>query len=195
MAADARQRMIISAAVLFRERGIEATAFADIVAHSGAPRGSIYHHFPGGKAQLVEEATRYAGDFIAAQLATALDRDDPVAALRVFFDQWRDVLRDSDFASGCPVAAATLAAAEFPAGRDAAGEGFRRWETLIAERLGDHGLPKARARSFGTLALAAIEGAVVLARAQRDLAPLTRVRKELEAAARAALEEAKTATR
>ena len=57
---DARDRMIQSAALLFRERGIEGTAFADVLQRSGAPRGSVYHHFPGGKQQLAEEATRWA---------------------------------------------------------------------------------------------------------------------------------------
>ena len=63
--APARERMIESAAALFSERGVDATAFSDVLEHSGAPRGSIYHHFPDGKAQLAEEATRYAGEFIA----------------------------------------------------------------------------------------------------------------------------------
>ena len=72
--------MIVSAALLIRERGVEATSFSDVIDHSGAPRGSIYHNFPGGKAQLVEEATRYAGDFTAAGLVAALGSDDPVAA-------------------------------------------------------------------------------------------------------------------
>ena len=58
--------MIETAAVVMRERGVEATSFSEVLARSGAPRGSIYHHFPGGKAQLIEEATRYAGDFTAA---------------------------------------------------------------------------------------------------------------------------------
>src|SRR6059036_1384349 len=85
---DARTRMIQSAALLFRERGVEGTAFADVLEHSGAPRGSVYHHFPGGKLQLAEEATRHAGDFIAVGLAAALEHDDPITALETFIDVW-----------------------------------------------------------------------------------------------------------
>src|ERR671915_164180 len=93
MRSDTRERMIRSAAVLFRQRGVEGTAFSDVLAHSGAPRGSIYHHFPGGKAQLAEEATRYAGEFIATGLAAALASDEPVAAIRDFTAAWRRILR------------------------------------------------------------------------------------------------------
>src|SRR5919204_6864300 len=89
---DARERMIESAALLFRRQGIEGTSFADVLEHSGAPRGSIYHHFPAGKSQLAEEATRYAGEYIAAGLAVALDSDDPVAAIRGFATVWRGIL-------------------------------------------------------------------------------------------------------
>src|ERR687895_2392963 len=91
---DPRERMIQSAVVLFRERGVEGTSFSDVLEHSGAPRGSIYHHFPGGKAQLAEEATRYAGELIAAGLAAALREDDPVAATGQFVEAWSAVLRD-----------------------------------------------------------------------------------------------------
>ena len=72
MSGSSRQRMIETAAVVMRERGVEATSFSEVLARSGAPRGSIYHHFPGGKAQLIEEATRYGGEFTAAGLTAAL---------------------------------------------------------------------------------------------------------------------------
>lgn len=177
---DARQRMIVSAALLMRERGVEATSFSAVLAHSGAPRGSIYHHFPGGKAQLVEEATRYGGDFIAAGLAAALAEEDPVGAVQRFCQSWRKVLSESDFAAGCPVVAATLEGERTPAAREAAGAAFERWEELLMEAFERHGIAAARAASLATLAIAAIEGAIVVARAQRSSAPLERVTEELE---------------
>jgi AcrR family transcriptional regulator len=180
MRSDARQRMIESAALLMRERGVEATSFSELLERSGAPRGSIYHHFPGGKAQLVEEATRYAGDFIAAGLAAALARDDPVAAIHGFAQVWRRTLQDSDFGAGCPVVAATLEGERSPAARDAAGAAFGRWQGLLADAFDRCGVPPERSGSLATLAVAAIEGAVVLARAQRSTEPLEQVADELE---------------
>ena len=177
---DPRERMIQSAVVLFRERGVHGTSFADVLEHSAAPRGSLYHYFPGGKAQLAEEATRYAGEFIAGGLAAALQEKDPVAAIRDFAALWRDVLRRSDFTSGCPIVSATLEGERSPAAREAAGAAFERWQELLAGGFEQHAVPPARARSLATLAIAAIEGAIVLARAQRTSAPLERVADELE---------------
>jgi AcrR family transcriptional regulator len=180
---DPRERMIRSAVALFRERGVSGTSFSDVLEHSTAPRGSLYHYFPGGKAQLAEEATRYAGEFIAGGLAAALEQKDPAAAIRDFATVWRDVLRRSDFAAGCPVLSASLEGERSPAARDAAGAAFRRWEKLLADGFERQGAPRPRARSLATLSIAAIEGAIVLARAQRSSAPLERVVGELEALA------------
>lgn len=98
-----------------------------------------------------------------------------MAALRDFAALWRDVLRRSDFASGCPIVSATLEGERSPAARDAAGAAFERWQELLAGGFERHGAPTERSRSLATLAIAAIEGAIVLARAQRTSAPLERV--------------------
>ncbi|GGM50165.1 transcriptional regulator [Longimycelium tulufanense] len=191
MPTDARQKMIRSATRLFRERGIEATTFAEVVKHSHAPRGSIYHHFPGGKAQLVAEATRFAGQAIADRLAAAVERDqDPVRTLRELAQVWRVILAESDYAGGCPVVAATVSAHTFPEGQRAAGAVFARWEDVLRTMFTRQGVAEDRARSLAALAIAALEGAILLARAQRDLTPLDRVADEVETAARHALAEA-----
>src|SRR4051812_17651056 len=122
--ASPRQRMIQSAMLLMGEHGVDATSFSQVIEHSGAPRGSIYHHFPGGKAQLVEEATRYGGDLIADGLSAALEHKDPVAAVDGIVDFWRAALRDTEFAVGCPVVAATVEGDRTPGAREAAAETF-----------------------------------------------------------------------
>jgi TetR/AcrR family transcriptional regulator, lmrAB and yxaGH operons repressor len=174
--------MIHSAASLFRRQGIEGTSFSDVLEHSRAPRGSIYHHFPGGKAQLAEEATRYAGDFTAAGLVAALAEDDPVAAVRAFTSSWLEVLRRADFTAGCPVVAAAVEGDRSPGAREAAGAAFAQWEELIANALERRGVSHERARSMGSLVIAGIEGGIVMARAQRSPAPLERVASEIERA-------------
>jgi TetR/AcrR family transcriptional regulator, lmrAB and yxaGH operons repressor len=181
MANNSRKRMIESALVLMGERGVEATSFSEVIEHSGAPRGSIYHHFPGGKAQLIEEATQYAGDVVVKLINDALERhdDDPVAALDAIADFWRTVLYNSDFAAGCPVLAATLEGDHSPGARNAAREAFERWVDLVAEMLQRGGVPEERARSLASIQISAIEGAVILARAQRSNAPLEGVVDEL----------------
>ncbi|MEA2390308.1 MAG: hypothetical protein QOK31_417 [Solirubrobacteraceae bacterium] len=176
---SSRDRMIKSATLLMRERGVEGTSLSDVLAHSGAPRGSIYHHFPGGKAELIEEATRYGGHFVAARLDAAIERGDPHGSLDNMALFWRRVLGKSDFAAGCPIAAATLGAAQNSPARDAAGVAFASWTDRYGELLRRSGMPPARAESLATLVFAAIEGAVILARAQHSMDPLERTVSEL----------------
>ncbi|HEX4115695.1 MAG TPA: TetR/AcrR family transcriptional regulator [Solirubrobacteraceae bacterium] len=172
--------MIESAALLFSERGVQGTSFTDVLAHSGAPRGSIYHHFSGGKTQLVEEATRWAGEFTIAGAVAAVERSDPVAAVGTFCRYWSKILRASDFGGGCPIAWAALEGSHEPTARDIAGEVFADWEEVIAGALLRRGVAAARGRSIATLLLASLEGAIVLCRAQRSLRPLERVSDELK---------------
>ena len=183
----ARERMIQSAALLFRERGIEATALSDVIEHSGAPRGSIYHHFPGGKAELAEDATRYAGDYVAGLIEAVAERDDPVLLVRSFVDQWRTVLRDSDCCAGCPIVAVALDSGEQSGVRRAAAAAFERWQQLCADALRAKEVEPQRAKSLAALMVASVEGAIVLSRVQRDTAPLDLVGAELESLVREAI--------
>jgi TetR/AcrR family transcriptional repressor of lmrAB and yxaGH operons len=187
----ARDKMIDSAVTLFRRHGVGGTAFSEVIEHSGAPRGSIYHHFPDGKAQLAEEATRRAGERLTAGIAQAVEGGDPVAALRGMVELYSDGLERTSYALGCPIAAASLEGEHSPGARDAAGEIFAAWEELLAGAFRRRGLPRARARSLATLAISSIEGAILLARAQRSNEPLRRVGRELDALALVALEDAR----
>jgi TetR/AcrR family transcriptional regulator, lmrAB and yxaGH operons repressor len=59
-ASQSRSDMLAGALVLLRERGYSGTSFSELIESTGAPRGSIYHHFPGGKQQLAREAIEIA---------------------------------------------------------------------------------------------------------------------------------------
>ena len=100
-----RERMVVSAALLIRERGAHATAISDVLAHSGAPRGSAYHYFPGGRTQLLCEAVDYAGDHVGAVIAEA---DSGLELLDTLIDKYRRQLLDSDFRAGCPIVAVSV---------------------------------------------------------------------------------------
>lgn len=174
-----RERMIQSALLLMGANGVEATSFSQVIEHSGAPRGSIYHHFPGGKAQLVEEATRYAGDIVVAIFRESLNNGDPIAGVQAVADFWRTVLHDSDFSAGCPVLAAALEGDSLPGAREAARESFQRFQDLHFQLLTRAGVAPERARSLAAIAVSAIEGGIILARAQHSNAPLDCVLDEL----------------
>jgi AcrR family transcriptional regulator len=181
---DSRKKMVRSAALLFRERGLAGTSFRDVVAHSGAPRGSIYHHFPGGKAQLAEEAVDWAGGVIAAWMQR--EGADPVAMLRSFVAAWRQVLAGEDFRAGCPLVAVATGTDDARLA-EATSIAFARCEDGFASSLRTAGADEARAASLATLVVAGLEGAIVLCRARRDTGPLEEVAAELETAIRAAV--------
>lgn len=173
-----RDAMLDSAIVLFRERGVADTSMRDIVEHSGAPRGSLYHHFPGGKDQLAGEATARAGAFIASLLED-LAWQEPTEAVASFVGYWRRALTSADFADGCPAAAAALSTE--PSARKSAGEAFRTWETSLATALTSRGRPPEQAAGLATLVVASVEGALIMARAGGTDEPLRRVGDQLGA--------------
>lgn len=172
--------MVASAAMLIRERGARSTAIADVLAHSGAPRGSAYHHFPGGRGELLCEAVDYAADFVAEALAAAGNAMDMLDMTVAYY---RQGLLDSDYRAGCPVMAVAVEAGD-PDTRTAAAVhraavAFERWNDLIAARLVTEGVSRDTASDLATLVIAALEGALVLARAQRDVAPLDATHRRL----------------
>lgn len=177
-----RERMVVSAALLIRERGARATAISDVLEHSGAPRGSAYHYFPGGRTQLLCEAVDFAGEYVAAVIAGA---DDGLQLVDTLIDQYRRQLVDTDFRAGCPIVAVSVEAGEQQdAERMApvvarAAAAFDRWNDLIAARLAADGVPRERASELAVLATTALEGAIVLARVRRDLMPLDVVHRQL----------------
>lgn len=188
MLADSRRKMIRSAALLFRERGYSGTGMRDVIAHSGAPRGSIYHHFPGGKTQLGRETVERVGARTGSNLDLLAEGGDPVAMVRALVAGWRETLVSTDFRAGCPILAVAAeshaSAPELAAAADAA---FERWQEPLARCLRRAGVPRGRARRLAALVTASTEGAIVLSRVRRSTEPLDEVGRELEASIRAAI--------
>lgn len=187
--------MIVSTALLIRERGARATSLDAILEHSGAPRGSVYHHFPGGREQILREATDYAGDYVARRLEREA-ADDPLAAIESLFDEYRANLVATDFRSGCPVVAVAVESGDDrPDLRENVVGAFDRWRELIGAGFRRAGIPGRRSDELALLVLSAFEGALVLSRAYGDTAPLDNVRREVRDRVRSELaraEEAKT---
>ena len=176
---DARRKMIESAVTLLAMRGLEGTAFSDVLERSGAPRGSIYHHFPGGKDQLVDAAIELAGDR-ALEVLDAVEGAPPVEVTSYFLELWRQVLTRSDLRAGCAVLAVTVAT-DSPDLLDHAAEVFRAWRGRLAELYVAGGLDEDRARRLAITLVAASEGAVVVSRAERSLDPFEEVAAQLVA--------------
>lgn len=180
MTADTKRRMLASAAEVLRERGAAGVTIDEVLSRSGAPRGSVYHHFPGGRNQILMEALHYAGDSMSSAIGHAASQG-PMALLREFVDLWEEVLADSGFAAGCPVVAAAISTSdEDPRlGHDAA-QIFDRWRVALTRSFGADGFPESEAGALATTMLAAIEGAVILCRSLRSAQPLRDVAENIE---------------
>ncbi|MEU3244368.1 MULTISPECIES: TetR/AcrR family transcriptional regulator [unclassified Streptomyces] len=178
-----RERMVFSAAQLIRREGVAAAGMREVAARARAPRGSLQHYFPGGKEQLVNEAVgwagRYAGNRVARFLA-ALPDPTPSGLFAGMVGQWTEEYRTAGFAGGCPVAAATVDRAESAVStREAAADAFSAWAGAVSRALVDMGVPAGRAGALATLMISALEGAILVARAERDVRALTVVSEEL----------------
>jgi TetR/AcrR family transcriptional regulator, lmrAB and yxaGH operons repressor len=179
---DARHRMAVGAAQLLAQRGLEGTSFAEVLALTGTSRGSIYHHFPGGKQELVKSALDAASEHAMAVMEPVRGKS-PAKVVETFVAMWRELLDRTKLASGCAILAVTVAA-DSPELMDHTGRIFREWTAHLAVLFCDGGLEAERAHQLSTLVIAATEGAVALSRAQRSPEPLDTVGELLVQSAR-----------
>jgi TetR/AcrR family transcriptional repressor of lmrAB and yxaGH operons len=169
-----RNAILAAAANLFRQRGYAATGMNDIVAESGAPKGSVYHYFPEGKAQIGAEALSLAGRVVQARMAARADTEtDPAAFLRAVIAGSAEALKDSDFRHGCVIAGVVI---DTPPDESrimqAADDALGLWRGIIEQVCVRAGLAEDRAAFIGSVAVSAFEGALIQARAARDTAPM-----------------------
>ena len=181
--------MLDAAARRFRSGGYHATGLNQLVADSGAPKGSLYFHFPGGKEQLAAEAMREASARVLEMLGRAAGAaPDAAGAVAAVLDHLADELVTTDFRCGCPLATVALdAAGDSEVIGAACAEGYRSWRDALADLLRRHGVPGERVTGLAVVTLAAIEGALLLARTDRDLGPMREVREHLVATITAAV--------
>jgi TetR/AcrR family transcriptional repressor of lmrAB and yxaGH operons len=188
MVKDTREHMIESTAGLVHRRGFHGTSLNEILLESGAPRGSLYYHFPGGKEELVLEATRQGVAMVTQLLKEVLtDSPGPADGVRRFVEAAAHVLRDSRFVFGCPVAPIVLDSPESSALAEVCQEALEEWQQVLVEGLGSGGIERGRAESLATVVVCALEGGLIMARARRDIAPLDAIAEELASMVQSAL--------
>ena len=179
MTTDSRSKMVRSAARLIRTQGMSGTSFSDVLADSGAPRGSIYHHFPEGKEQLAGDAIRWTAGW-ALERQRACQATTAAGVLACFFDLWRPIVLESKATEGCVVAGVAIdATAGQPDLIGLVRETFRSWIDLLTAQMEAVGVPVHRAHPIAVATLAGMEGALILCRAEGDIGPLEIVATEL----------------
>jgi TetR/AcrR family transcriptional repressor of lmrAB and yxaGH operons len=179
MARDSRRRMVESAASLIGSRGVAATSLSDVLEASRAPRGSIYHHFPDGKSELVGEAMRWT----SVQVMThqrACTATTAAGVVEHFVSLFRLAVVSSHCQAGCPIAGVVVDTYSdqdplIQIGRSS----FRAWTRLLTRQLAAVGADSRTASSIATTTLASVEGALILCRAEQSVGPLDTVANQL----------------
>ncbi len=181
--------MLTAAASLFRVRGYSGIGIAELLEKSGAPRGSLYFHFPGGKEQIGAEVIN---GFAVRTAARFRELDESGVELGKFIEiVFKTTAKESnacDFHGSCPIAAI---AAGFGAEDELLAEAIRNcfaaWEAAISDAARKRGMSEDNAAVFASAFLASMEGAFVLSKAQRSTAPHVNASRAMQALASALL--------
>jgi AcrR family transcriptional regulator len=169
---DGRALLLKGARQLLAEKGYAGMELRDVAERGKAPRGSIYHHFPGGKVQLAREAAELEGSTIRDLIERSLEQRGLKQTLALFGDVFRRRVADYPERIGCPVAAVALARPEDPELAAVATAAFQSWERPIAAALRDEGVNARDAEAFAGLVVSTVEGALLRARAAGSQEPL-----------------------
>ncbi|WP_433625807.1 TetR/AcrR family transcriptional regulator [Nocardia sp. CA-120079] len=167
-------QLVESMLELIQARGYSGTGLNTVVDHAGAPKGSLYFHFPEGKEQLGEKAIELAAERFRSLLdETAGAGASPGEVIRRVVEVLAGLVADSDFQLGCPVSVVTLEmGAHSERLRAACAAAFESWIEPVREYLVAAGRSEAAAGTLATATVSAVEGAVIVARAKRDVEPL-----------------------
>ena len=186
MTEKTREKMIGGAALLISQRGVQGTSFSEVLELTDTPRGSIYHHFPGGKDELVAEAIALLGSVVSERIRnTEADRPEQVA--EAFSKGWREFVEATDLKSVCVMSAVTVGAgADSEELLPVVAAAFASWRDALADAYTRTGLGKADGRRLALTSVAALEGAMIVARAEQSMEPFDAVQRDLADLARAA---------
>lgn len=177
MAKNVRQRMIVGAHDLLSRRGLQSTSFAEVTQATHTPRGSIYHHFPGGKQELVLAALD-ADERRRVEALNEIPRVNPEQYMRGVLDDFRRYMIESGFEAGCAATAVTVAA-ENTEQLDRCAKVFSAFIDAAFEGLLGCGVDPQAARDYATVALCTMGGATTMARASRSAEAIDSVERYL----------------
>lgn len=170
MSDDTRQTIVAATNELWRRQGYNATGMSEISRMSGATTGSIYHFFPGGKAELaravIAETGAAYGDLFELILS---DFDDLADGVDGFFVAAAEALEADDFIDLCPIGTVAREVASTDASlREATNLVFGDWARRFSDRLVAEGIEVTEAEAVSAALIGLVEGGFVLARVRRD---------------------------
>lgn len=175
MTDDTRAKLVRAAAALFREHGYHGTGLAEVLTQAGVPKGSLYHHFPGGKADLAIASARWAGTWLAKQVDESFTRTDTMAAGIEALCAAIAELFDRTSWTACPISSTLLDGAASDPFRAAADEIFESWRSVFQKHAMQYGADPQTARLQADKLLFMLEGAWIVARAEGCSEPLLKI--------------------
>jgi AcrR family transcriptional regulator len=195
--ASTRDRILDASEELFRRQGMTGTGLKQILEQAGAPFGSLYHHFPGGKDQLAAETIRRAGAYYGALVMELLVAEPELAAgMRSAFRGAGDTLVQTDYADACPIETVALEVASTnDTLREATAEVFESWLQGLTLLLVHEGIEERAARGLAHVVVSALEGAFILARTARSTEALEACAESMATLVELAVRDARPPTR
>jgi len=162
-----RERLIAAMREALATRGYHGIGLNELLASAGAPKGVLYHHFPGGKSELAVAAIGAVADQLGSSLDKLMQRaaGDPVKALAAWMDVAQQTLEKSGFQRGCPLATVALETTpDDQALRAVLSATFAAFRERLANALAVAGIADSRARGLAALIVSAYEGALLQSR-------------------------------
>ncbi len=165
---DTRERLVETTSKLVRKKGYFGTGINEILKSVEVPKGSLYHHFPKGKDELIQEAILYGGEAQMLKYGNALRGKGVEEGLNAMIDVMIEELLASNFEDACPIAAVALASGTIDERiRKACDNVFKGWQNSLSGYLERRGVSNAEEKSQQLYAM--FEGAYVLSQAHQDV--------------------------
>jgi TetR/AcrR family transcriptional regulator, lmrAB and yxaGH operons repressor len=167
------EELLSAATEVFRARGYEGASLSQLSEATGLEKASLYHRFPGGKAELALAVVRRGDRWFQEHVFAPLAGDgSPAKRLKLVGWQLRGFYGDG-------LKSCTLESLSLPGGgaalEQALRSGLLAWLEAFAKLAQESGLPPAVARARAEQAVIEIEGSLVLARVLQDNKPFLRV--------------------
>lgn len=171
--ADTRASILLTMARLIEKQGFHATGINEIIRESGAPKGSLYYYFPGGKEQIGAEAIREAGRIISGRLRGMMDRElGPAEAIYAFMMAVAQNMEESQFGAGSPLTTAAVeTAVTCDALNQASQDAFEMILAVFREQFRASGRGEAESAELAMYVTTVIEGGIVMSRTYRSVEP------------------------
>ncbi|AOC92601.1 TetR/AcrR family transcriptional regulator [Bacillus sp. L381] len=176
-----KERIIQASAYLFQIQGYHATGLNQIIKESGAPRGSVYHHFPNGKEELAIEAIKHTGRCVKKQIQNSMTQfADPVEAIQHFIHRTAEQFNNPQSIEGVPVGLlASETALINETLRCTCVEVFKQWTDVFVEKFLQHGFEREEAEKLGMTINSMIEGGIMFSLAHKNKEPLLLISKQV----------------